>query len=221
MFCKRWTSQELIPKMDLLAFLLLLHPHITGVLLTGSLARKERKIHDIDLVVLHDGEMEDGSACDPMKEEPYYSNDLLLATTVSGGPEFLSRALGHARGPVPLNYIFVHEEVLWNCAYLQSLSEEERYSEFYKRVFCDIPLLLFDPYSRRGLLRERIEVNPKTVIAFGRGISGLAYSYPVVQARHQCENPECLPHQPWSECRKEIRRRKVHLGHLTSSLFGR
>ena len=224
MFCKRWRPEELLPKVDLLTFLLMLNPHVTGVALTGSLARKERRIHDIDLVVLHDGELEDGSAQDPEREEPYYNNDLILSSVFAAtdGPELLSRSLSQARDNIPVNYIFVSEKALWDCGYLARLEREENFPGFYKRVFCDTPLLLLHPYHVRGKLLERID--SRQIVAFESGLFWNGFSYPVLPIQHKCGEIaflSCQPAQTWAECRKEIKRRKNHWWHPFMDLIGR
>jgi len=216
MFCKRWRPEELLPKADLLSYLLLQHPHIVGVALTGSLARREPKIHDIDLVVFHDGTMEDGSAQDPERTTPYsYNNDLSLVEVLRNG--LLARSLSQARDGVPVNYIFVDQKVLWDCTYLRSLEKQERFKEFYLRIFNDIPLLLLGPYQRRGMLKARL--TDKGVVHFEQGLRQaklLNLCYTVLPIRHFCDQNSCKPKIPWSVCRFKIRLRKKHFWHLFS-----
>lgn len=226
MFCRRWGPRELLPRADLLTYLLMQNEHITGVGLTGSFAREyardRRAIHDIDLVVFHDGTLKDGSAQDPERMEPYYNNDIFLHDIVT--EEGAARALGQARMGVPINYIVVGEYVLWDCNYLRSLDAQELFPEFYLRVFCDISLILLRPYYRKGLLRERVRCDTETVIELSRGLSHMRMGYPGVMIRHQCGNAPprvCRPSVPWQECRREIRRRKGHWWHPFISLVGR
>ena len=222
MFCRRFSPQELLSRADLLTYLLMQNEHITGVALTGSFARRKRKIHDIDLVVFHDGTMEDGSVQDPARTEPYYNDDLFLHDIVAH--EGASRALTQARMGVPVNYIVVGEHVLWDCGYLQSLEAKELFPEFYLRVFCDIPLVLLDPYHRRGLLQKRIRCDTETVVSLERGLLQAGFGYPGVVIRHQCGDSAirfCKPKQSWDECRQEILRRKGHWWHPFMTLIGR
>lgn len=225
MFCRRFRPQELLPRADLLTYLLMQNEHVTGVGLTGSFSREYtrplRKIHDIDLVVFHDGTLDDGSVQDPERTEPYYNDDLFLHDIVT--QEGASRALTHARMSVPVNYIVVGERVLWDCGYLQSLEAKERFPEFYLRVFCDIPLILLHPYHRRGLLRERIRCDTETVVWLERGFPRVKFGYPGVVIRHQCGDTVrlCKPKQSWDECRQEILRRKRHWWHPFMALIGR
>lgn len=226
MFCRRWSPEELMPRVDLLAYLLMQNEHITGVGLTGSFAREytrnARRIHDIDLVVFHDGTLEDGSAQDPERMEPYYNNDIFLHAILP--QEGACRALRQARMGVPVNYIVAGEHVLWDCQYLRSLEAGELFPEFYLRIFCDIPLFLLRPYYRRGLLRERIKCDTGTVLNLGGSLpraGGLGYSG--VMIGHKCDSPLrlCHPSVPWRECRLEIQRRKGHWWHPVIALIGR
>lgn len=210
MFCKRWRPEELLPKVDSLACLLLQNQHITGVALTGSLARLEPQIHDIDLVVFHDGEMQDGSSQDPPKDTPSCSNELILGSVMG---EDIARSLGHVRGDVPINYIFVGETALWDCRYLQELEKVEMSEkgrgefEFYLTILCQIPLMLLSPSSCRGGIKRLAE----NVEATNFGRQGL--SEPVIRIRHWCDSEKCRPIQPWAERSLEIKRRKGHTWH--------
>ena len=56
MALKKWTPRFLLPRAEIIAYLLSEHPNITAVCLTGSVARWEKKAHDIDLVVLFNGD---------------------------------------------------------------------------------------------------------------------------------------------------------------------
>lgn len=213
MFCKRWTPEELLPRVDLMSYLLKLDKRVTGVAITGSLARLEPEIHDIDLVVLHDGSMEDGSCKDPMCEGSYYNNDLLLCSVLNNS--VLSRAFTQARFGVPVDFIFVGESALWDCDYLQSLAKKETYPDFYFRVFndADVPLVLLDPLGARGALRERffgIKFSIEKVFMLERGLPKTDFAYPAFKIRHQCNNP-CRPKQSWVDCREEIKNRKASM----------
>ena len=68
----------LLPRAELLGGILMQHPHISGVALTGSVARNENCVHDIDLVVFHDGVMKAGSSNDPQVREFSYQNEFSL-----------------------------------------------------------------------------------------------------------------------------------------------
>lgn len=217
MFCRRYRPEKLLPKSELLASLLLQNEHIVGVALTGSLARQERKIHDIDLVVFHDGALQDGSCQDPERKEPYYSDDLILPVLLKNG--MLSRHLSQARADVPVNYIFIGERAIGDCGYLKSLEAKEKFPEFYLRVLCDIPLVLLYPYRRRGVFRERFK--DEDIIALDRGLPWTGLCYPGLPIRHLCEDACCRPKKPWSECRKEIKRRKGHWWHPFMTLLRR
>lgn len=205
MFCKRWKPEELLPKAELLAHILQSDPRIVGVALTGSLARLEPKIHDIDLVVFHDGSMHDGMAEDPERAEPYYSDTISLSTMLSTQ---LSRSLSQARNNTPANLIFVQEKAMWDCGYLRSLSKKEKFTEFYLRIFCDIPLILLDitNCSCGALLQHPWCTGTISI----KGLTHLG-----VYVKHHCydNSNSCLPKQKWAECRKEIKQRKNHWWH--------
>ena len=220
MFCKRWRPEELLPKVDRLARVLLENQHVTGVALTGSLARLEPKIHDIDLIVFHDGRLKDGSAPDPPGPSEYDYEDSFPLDVAFDVPEWdLVRSLRGISSGTPLNYIFVQEKVLFNCAYLQSLEAREHFKDFYTRVFCDIPLVLLRPRSRRGLLRERIKIDG--IFGFGRNLPGIGLSPRGLRIKHRCIDPRCKPRETWSRCRRRIKMRKFHWWHPFMSLIGR
>lgn len=202
---KWWPPEELLLRADLLSFLLKLDTRVTGVAITGSLARLEAEIHDIDLVVLHNGSMEDGSCKDPMRNK-LYCNDLLLSSILESPG--LCRALTQARSGVPADFIFVQERVLWDCDYLRSLERKEKFPDFYLRVFNDLPLILLDPFGTRGDLHERF-FGIEKVFALERGLPWTGFSYPGLLIRHLCGNSRCRPKQTWVECREAIKDRKA------------
>lgn len=220
MFCKRYRPEELLANADCLARFLLENQHVTGVALTGSLARLEPKIHDIDLVVLHEGALRDGSSSEPSADaEDNYDDAFPLDTAFVIPERKLVSNLRWAAAGIPVNYIFVNEKALWDCKYVQSLEERERYQDFFTRVFCDIPLVLLRPRQRRGLLQERIEL--RDTIWLGENFSGVGRMYEGMVVRHKCGNPKCQPRETWAECRKRIKRRKLHWWHPFLSLVGR
>lgn len=223
MFCKRWRPEELLPKADNLASLLLQNQHVTGVALTGSLARLEKKIHDIDLIVFHDGTLRDGSAPDPPGPAEYDYEDSFPLDVAFVVPECkLVHSLREARAGVPVNYIFVNEKVLWDCSYLQALEAKEHFKDFYLRVFCDIPLVLLRPIERRGLLQERIGFEyGNTNTWFDGFVSGCTFPYTGWRIAHHCIDPRCKPGETWAECRRRIKLRKFHWWHPFMSLVGR
>ncbi len=208
MSCKRWPPADLLWRADNLAETALLSTHINGVALTGSLARMEPLIHDIDLVVLHDGMLPIGGIGDPLSEIDYDEGldlnyrDIFL-------PE-IEEKLREKRGPVPVNYICVPDRALWDCKVLQSLKQYERFPDFYLRVFTDIPLFLLCPRDCLfGLLsHERYAADEITFI--GRRVN---QPIEAVSIKHLCGNPDCVPKQTWEKCRSDIRARKKHYWH--------
>lgn len=226
MFCKRWRPEELLPKADQLAALLLQNGHVTGVALTGSLARLEPKIHNIDLIVFHDGSLRDGSAPDPPGPAEYdYEDsfpDSFPLDTAFVIPEWsLVRYLRQTSSGTPVNYIFVKETVLFDCAYLQALEAKEKFRDFYRRVFCDIPLILLRPAERRGLLRERISVDPDVLWFGGFVVPRHILQLIGLSIAHCCTDPRCKPRESWTTCRWRIKLRKFHWWHPFMTLFGR
>ncbi len=206
--CMRWPPVELLWRAENLAQTALTQPHITGVALTGSLARMEPLIHDIDLVVLHDGTLPVGGIGDPPTKAAYDEGlDLLYSAIFQTQTE---ERLRKQRGPVPVNYICVPDRALWDRKTLQSLKQRERFTDFYLRVFNDIPLYLLRPTDCLfGLFdQERYKVLEVTSIGW-RGNQPIR----AVRLKHLCGNPGCIPQQAWERCRAEIRARKRHTWH--------
>jgi len=198
--CVRWSPAELLWRAEDLAETALRSPHITGVALTGSLARMEPLIHDIDLVVLHDGTLPIGGIGDPLTDMTYDEGLDLVYRDVF--PTSIEERLKEQRGPVPINYICVPDRALWDCKTLQSLKKYERFPDFYLRVFTDIPLYILCPAE--CLLQISI-----------LQLIGQHENKPIMVARlkHSCENPDCIPQQTWEQCKDEIRARKNHHWH--------
>lgn len=220
MFCRRWPPQELLPKADRLAQLLLQNRHVTCVGLTGTLARLEPKIHDIDLIIFHDGILQDGIAPDPCGLKGSDYQDAFPLDVAFVVPDWgLVQSLREASSGTPVDYIFVKEKVLFDCSYLQSLEAKERFKDFYTRVFCDIPLILLRPRERRGILHEVIGLDD--IFWFGNDLPGIGLKYNGLRIGHRCADPRCKPRESWEKCRRRIKRRKMHWWHPFMSLIGR
>ncbi|OHA00954.1 MAG: hypothetical protein A3C07_00955 [Candidatus Sungbacteria bacterium RIFCSPHIGHO2_02_FULL_47_11] len=207
MYCERFGPNDLLPRADLLAFFLMNEAHVTGVAITGSLARLERWCHDIDLVVLHDGALEDGSCSDPDTKINY--GDRVPLTSFSL-PE-IAYHLTQARNGVPIDYLCINERILWDCDYLRSCADIEEYSEFYLQIFSE-PLILLNPNHRRGELRKH--TTRREIFSLKCGFPHLSpWNLYGMQISHECKNQGCKPIQPWEQCRDKIRRRKNHHWH--------
>lgn len=179
--------------------------NIQGVALTGSLARKE-KIHDIDLVLFHDGQAYAlGTVRRPAPTlDPY---KFLSLEQVLPSDEDV-QAFDRIRGEIPVDLILVSSSVLWNCTYLRALKPFEVYEDFYPRVFNDqdVPLyLLAHRFTRSDI--DRISDNSSFVSLAekqGRHITG-------IRIWHKCGKDGCRPRTPWKECRVQVAARKVEL----------
>ena len=206
--CERWTPTDLLWRAENLAETALLSPHITGVALTGSLARMEPLVHDIDLVVLHDGTLPIGGISDPLGGKDYEEGiDLLYAKVFQPAVEEKLRV---RRGPVPVNYICVPDRTLWDCKTVQSMKQYERFPDFYLRVFTDIPLFLLRPRDCLFGIPNHDRYAAHEIITIGhRGNQPIE----AVRLKHLCGNLDCVPKQTWEECRSEIRARKNHHWH--------
>lgn len=204
---------------------------ISGVAITGSVARLEAHVHDIDLIIFHDGRMRDGSV--NIKSCSYHriGDGLeLLSDCFSEG--FCKEIFGVLRrslwDDIPANLIFVHEKILGDCGYLQSFlphlekkgffahagsrlkemmkgsDERERVDEFYSTVFCDIPLLLIDPREASEAVSGYFR-EPKRVVNF----SELVSSYPrLLPISHLCGDARCKPMKSWVRQRWEIKKER-------------
>ncbi|MBI2640833.1 MAG: hypothetical protein HYW91_03035 [Candidatus Sungbacteria bacterium] len=205
----RWPPVELLWRAENLAETALLSPHVTGIALTGSLARKEPLIHDIDLVVLHDGTLPVGGISDPCTADASHGKgvDLTYGAVFQAQTE---EKLREQRGLVPVNYICVPERALWDCSVLQSLKEHERFPDFYLRVFTDIPLFLLRPLDCLFMLLNQHRYAAHEIISIGRHGN---QPIEAVRLKHLCGNYDCVPKQTWEECKEEIRRRKNHHWH--------
>lgn len=157
----------------LLAYLLVREKGVSFVALTGSLARGETEVRDIDLIVLHTLGPEADFTChinhnpsgfglthrqksrDPVltflcdQTMRYLEWRTFLEERFSHGFVSVLSALCSAYllklGAVKVDLIFMHNRVLYDCEYLAYLGGIERFEDFYRRVFCEIPLLPFNP----------------------------------------------------------------------------
>lgn len=144
-------------------------PGIENVCLAGSLARSEDRAHahDIDLVLLHDGTLPDSGGFSLQREEtlPYsYGSPSWVFT---GGHAltclFRLRAgpiIRYLRTCVPekVDIICVQKTVLGSCEYLHEISSNPQLEydpDFFRRIFCEVLLLEFDPVRGNFLYRVR------------------------------------------------------------------
>lgn len=181
-------------------------PQIDGVAITGSVARGESVCHDIDLIVLHNGRGVDGSSyhAASLSESRHY--DLWFETRSVEqllGPVVTEQSLRDIAEAVPFHVISVHAKILRDCAYLEKLNQRCVSIDFFKTVFCEIPLLLLVPDSTTGLL--------KTFLRGGflrRLFSRYRYFFAeAIPLRHTCTNC-CFPEQSW-EVRRITRPKRI------------
>lgn len=227
MDCKHWRSKELMPVAHSLADILMKEPNVSGVAITGSVARYESHVHDIDLIVFQNGNRANASCAHDSVVERYSSG--------YGGPErnlvqvlkelvaeqaFLR--LSEARREIPVHYVFVNEKILWDCDYLQSFlpragemgffarmglrfrgaikaAEDRAKDEFYSTVFCEIPLLLIDPVNVRGAVLEH------AISTSGVYMGAFRSTVPI---SHQCNEMLCKPSEQWAERRWKVKERQ-------------
>lgn len=207
---KEWKPEELLPKADLLAHLIEECSEVSGVALTGSLARREPASHDIDLIVFHDGGLQEGDCRDPSRADD--SDSISLVATFG---ETMARRLSYVRGDVSVNYVVVHEKALWDCQHLQALRVKERFPEFYLTVFCQTPLVLLAINSKRSGLRQFIDELEPMMLSAGKGKK---YNLPGIVIRHHCGDPCCRPSLTWEERRIEIVAKKEQAWRTASAI---
>lgn len=198
-----WRPEDTFPRAVVLAHLLMEEEDISGVALTGSVARFELA-HDIDLVAFsNSGLIESGILCedpaDRLQEilEGYCPVDFIEAIFPKA-----SYYLSVARGEVPVSYILVSEAILWDCRLFQEQPQFVPDREFYQQVFCNIPLLLLNPGDTRHELGKYVKRFKEHGVEVGTHI------FPVRNVRHECENEGCKPKRSWKEIAREREERK-------------
>lgn len=198
-----WKPSDLFSKAESIANLLVAtNDHIVGVALAGSLARMEKAVHDIDLVVLHDGqEFSLGRLKYPQLDTRGAGKFLMLKHHLT--PDSVEAKLDKIRGPVPVDFTLVSASVLWSCAYLQTLGPFEVFTDFYRRTFNDdaCPLYLIGPHRFGANDLKKFYNAP---ILLGR-TEKQVYALGI---RHKCVNKLCRPVFPWKVCKEEARARK-------------
>lgn len=197
---QKWPPATLFPKAELIAHFIGLDQNVTGVAITGSLARFEHA-RDIDLVVFHNGAFRDGLAHYPQGlYSNLYDSDVLTFSLV---PNF--RDVMKVSQDVPLDLFFVREEILWDCAYLKFLGDSERSPGFYKTVFCDVPLLLMGVRWGSSLEKFIVKVNfPIRWLGMDNSLSR-----PFCHIIHTCRNSACKPTVNWARLRAGVEKRKA------------
>jgi hypothetical protein len=164
----------------MISHILLSGSGVNQVALTGSLARDEVFVRDIDLVVLHTL----GDKCDLTCHLNHRIPDSYSVTSAEPRDflkdvfsKNLDIAVKAVAGITSVDLIFVQEKALNDCTYLRSLSTKERYTDFYKRIFCELPLLPYDSYT--------CEFKKESL-------------------RHNCRET-CKPAREWIKVRKEVK----------------
>ncbi len=202
------SSIELLPVADTIATVLTGDRRITGVALSGSVARCEDHCHDIDLVIFHDGTLQDTTLRTSQRDSTE-----VIASVVS---DRIARAACYISDDTPVSYFFLHEKVLWECKYLQSLSGGERFPGFYRTVFSQTPLYLLSVGREIGGSLQRF--------VYGIAVSELCdpqeYSCRGIPIQHWCGSKECAPVAPWSDIHVQILERKKERRVFTSPPYG-
>ena len=195
---KRWPRRDITREIEQIAWVLKEEGAVRGVAATGSFSRFEFPCGDIDVVIFHDGRLPDGSASYPSKTYGYYSNPAIALDNALS-----PRAFRELPKHIPTDYMFVREDALWNCAYLQSLKEIERFADFYLRILTDPenPLVLFRANDSLGALGRFLKNDP----CFDEKLSDW------FRVRHVCTDPKCKPKKPWSQERLEMEARKLKI----------
>lgn len=180
--------------------------HILGVALAGSLARKEEVHHDIDLVVLHDGQ---AYAVGTVKRpEPENVKDMkLLELPLVLPVSDTASEFERVRGAVPVDITLVSASVLWNCTYLRALRPYEVFTDFYRRTFNDdnCPLYLLAHRFRYSDLGKFASDRREIILAEGPAGSAVTG----IRIWHLCGNASCKPQLAWKDCREEAAQRKA------------
>lgn len=212
-----YTPEELFPRVELLCHFLEQNEHVAGVALTGSLARLEPRVNDIDLVVLHDGYFKDGRYQD--------AKDFKIVMTKNDGygtiaetsfkDDILTRLLCEARLGVPVDYIVIEEKALWDCDYIKSLKKIEGMPDFYLRILCDLPLFLMT-LEPTGALSQHMNGVPPSHLTTYTADAAHQFGYQGIPISHTCKyvNSNCRPSISWSDCKAQIKERKRKQGLL-------
>ena len=173
---------------------------LSGVALSGSIARRESHCHDIDLVVFHGGSLADGN-CRNIKRDS--GTDVLLESMVGDWGAHVLRDLTD----VSVSYFFVHEKILWDCEYFQSFARKERFPGFYRTIISQTPLfLLWYSEGAKSLLQFVDGIKATKLYESGDG----KVKYMGTPIRHRCGEKGCTPVAPWDEVHKQILARKEH-----------
>lgn len=234
--CRRWQPHELFPIVESLYAILIEDKRISGIALTGSLARFEPLVHDIDLVVFHSGGIADGLCLDSDIEqriawqwdsyENRWSNIPPLGSYLDCGQGGYAR-LTSVRGGVPVNYIFVNERILWDCGELQFRSGVKReHRGVLRRVYDRINEFL-------NVTRHQVELRDYCSTIFcdipllllhpssvRDGLRNYVARFSpeeterqFLRVDHRCDKALCKPALPWPEKQKILKQQKGHTWH--------
>ena len=142
-------KKKLLRVAGILAYMFSKEEKVSTVGLTGSLARNESNPNDIDLLVLHNHGFHDfftkhiNHSHHPEKE-PRYTNSgrlsMIFPTSFEKSVEHLCEI-----AEIKADIIVVPDLVLTDCAWLEESCNYEDITDFYKRIFCELKSLRYDP----------------------------------------------------------------------------
>ncbi len=203
---RTWEMKRYLPTARVLADILYEHPGVTGVAITGSAARFEKEVHDLDLVVFHNGKkLEDNYSRYPHRESRGWYGEIEYTLTKLLGYRY-RRLAGHleqATGDIPFDLILVNEKVLTSCSHLTGLQDLTYDKDFFKRIFCELPMRLLLCAHSKGLVKKVTEKQKDVLVDTGWS-NALLYK----DIRHQCppHYAPCKPRVTWEERKKERER---------------
>lgn len=199
MDCKHWSPGELFPFAKDIADALFTHKFIVGVGVVGSLARWESDIHDLDIIIFHNGLLRDCVAFEPSFQIPHPDDKRLPHTTTLISSDTRTRIQKENHLGVPINFTLVNQRLFQDCKYLQQLhaSMPHDNSETYKIIAQHVMILR--PQQSRGKIAELI----KEKIGDKEG--------PTLESvflEHNCQNPACKPVRSTEQLFAALRERR-------------
>lgn len=194
--CQHWRPEELQDRAENLASILLELQGVDAVCLYGSLARMEPTVHDIDLLILHNGTLPTGSARDPIG---WLQKKIDLKILLKP----LYQKLARCRREVPINVELVDIRVLQACDYLLSLSKQEfGHPGFYRRVFVGGPIQVLGATTAA---QAKLLASSCGQVIVAKGVTTTTR----LLVGHRCGSIRCQPSKTWEEVKKIRLRKRV------------
>jgi hypothetical protein len=174
---------------------------IVGVGVGGSLSKFEYVAHDLDMVIFHNGRLQDTEGFIPSVAAPAPEDDMHLSAIGMLLPDRVAQRVVAIRDGVPTNLVLLDQKAFWDCRYVGSLPD--RYKTMFVRHHGSIHF--FREEEARGALGMCLDsLRTTSIVTINNTLCEL------IRMNHDCHNLNCQPsidRRKWMNALRERRKR--------------